>query len=275
MPEPIISELDDGVLSITLNRPEKLNALTPPMAYRLLETLKAAARDPDVRCVLLKGAGRAFCSGGDVSQFAAVDIEDPVAVKNSGHPAWAEAELSADRLRERAETAVLLHTMPKPTISAVRGPAMGAGLSLMAACDIRIATGDAVFGTAYAKVGLSGDYGASYFLSQLVGPSMAREMFFLDRRLDAREAERFGLINRVVEGEDLEGAAMTIARQLAAGPPVAWRYIKQNLVAAEASSLRDVLDVESRNMIRTMNTSDAKGAIEAFLSKKPVTFAGY
>ncbi|MGV3552033.1 enoyl-CoA hydratase/isomerase family protein [Rhizobium sp.] len=275
MPEPIISELDDGVLTVTLNRPEKLNALTPPMAYRLLDMLKAAARDPAVGCLVLKGAGRAFCAGGDVSQFAAVDKDDPVAARSSNHPAWAEAELSADRLRERAETAVLLHTMPKPTIAAVRGPAMGAGLSLMAACDIRIACADAMFGTAYAKVGLSGDYGASYFLSQLVGASMARDMFFLNRCLDAREAERFGLVNRVVEDDVLESEAMAIARQLAEGPPVAWRYIKQNLVAAESESLRDVLDFECRNMIRTMNTADAKGAIEAFLSKQPVTFAGY
>jgi len=271
----VLVEADSGVLRITLNRPDKLNALTPPMVYRLREALTAAARDPEVRCVLIDGAGRAFCSGGDVSQFSANDPADPVAAKSSGHLAWSGPDYLADRLRERAETALLLHTMPKPTIAVVRGPAMGAGLSLASACDIRLADETAMFGTAFSRVGLSGDYGASYFLTKLVGPSLAREMFFLNRRLDAAEAARFGLVNRLVEAAALESAAAALATELAVGPPVAWRAIKQNLVAAETERLPDVLDLESRNMIRTMATADAKGAIDAFLNKKTPRFDGH
>jgi len=272
---PILIDADAGVLKVTLNRPDKLNALTPPMVYRLREALTAAARDPAVRCVLIAGAGRAFCSGGDVSQFAANDAADPVASRSSSHPAWSGPEHLADRLRERAEAALLLHTMPKPTVAMLRGPVMGAGLSLASACDIRIADETAIFGTAFARVGLSGDYGASYFLTKLLGPSLAREMYFLDRRLDAAEARQCGLINRMVDAAALEATALAIAGELAAGPPVAWRTIKQNLVAAETERLENVLDVESRNMIRTMATADAKGAIEAFLNKKTPSFAGH
>jgi 2-(1,2-epoxy-1,2-dihydrophenyl)acetyl-CoA isomerase len=275
MDEPIISGFDMGVATFTLNRPEKLNALTPPISYRLREALTAAARDPQVRCVVITGAGRAFCSGGDVSQFAADDPLDPVAARNNDQPAWRGGEHSADRLRERAQTAFLLHTMPKPTIAVIRGPAMGAGLSLVAACDLRIADDTAVFATSFAKVGLSGDYGASYFLPRLVGPALAREMYFLGRRLDVHEALRHGLVNRLTAAGELADAAAAIARQLAAGPPLAWRYIKQNLIAAETEQLSDVLDLESRNMIRTMGTADAQGAIDAFLDKKTPSFAGY
>lgn len=275
MEDQVVISFGSGVLSLTLNRPDKLNALTPPMSYRLREALRAASRDPEVRCVTIRGAGRAFCAGGDVSQFAVDDPADPVAARSSGLAAWSEAEYAADRLRERAETALLLHAMPKPTVAVVRGPAMGAGLSLMAACDIRIADETATFGTAFARVGLSGDYGASYFLTKLVGPSLAREMYMLHRRLDAAGALEHGLINRIVPAEGLDAAAATLAGELADGPPIAWRYIKQNLIAAETETLADLLDIETRNMIRTMRTADAKGAIDAFLNKKTVSFAGH
>lgn len=274
MHEPIIAGFDEGVLSLTLNRPEKLNALTPPIAYRLREALAAAVRDPKVRCVTITGAGRAFCSGGDVSQFALDDPLDPVAAGSGDHPAWRETDYASDRLRERAQTAFLLHTMPKPTIAVIRGPAAGAGLSLAAACDLRIADETATFATSFAKVGLSGDYGASYFLPRLVGSALAREMYFLGRRLNADEALRHGLVNRVVAANELAATSATIAAELAAGPPTAWRFIKQNLIAAETERLSDLLDLESRNMTRSMATADARGAIEAFLNKKTPTFAG-
>lgn len=272
--ELVRTELGGGVLRVTLNRPEKLNALTPPMSFRLAAVLQAAARDPQVRCVLLAGAGRAFCAGGDVTQFHANDPTDPVAARSSGHPAWSGAEYLADRLRERMQSSLLLHAMPKPTVAMVRGPAMGAGLGLMAACDIRLADTTASFGTAFGKVGLSGDFGVSYFLGRLVGPTVAREMYFLNRRLDAAEATQFGLVNRTVEPDALEAEAGTIADELAAGPPIAWRYIKQNLVAAETERLSDVLDLEARSMIRTMATDDATNAIDGFLNKKTVSFGG-
>lgn len=272
--ELVLAEMDGGVLRVTLNRPEKLNALTPPMSFRLAAVLQAAARDPQVRCVLITGAGRAFCAGGDVTQFLANDPADPVAARSSGHPAWSGAEYLADRLRERMQSSLLLHAMPKPTVAMVRGPAMGAGLGLMAACDIRLADTTASFGTAFGKVGLSGDFGVSYFLGRLVGPSVAREMYFLDRRLDAAEAAQHGLVNRTVEPDALESEAGAIAARLAAGPPIAWRYVKQNLAAAETERLSDVLDLEARNMIRTMATADSRNAIDGFLNRKTVSFGG-
>lgn len=274
MEEPIIAGFDGGVLSLTLNRPGKLNALTPPMVYRLREALVAAARDPKVRCVVVTGAGRAFCSGGDVSHFTTHDPLDSVASASSGDPAWRGAEYAADRLRERAQTAFLLHTMPKPTIAVIRGPAAGAGLSLATACDLRIADETAYFATSFARVGLSGDYGASYFLPRLIGPALAREMYFLGRRLDAAEALRHQLVNRIVAADELAAGSAQIAATLASGPPIAWRLIKQNLVAAETERLNDLLDLESRNMIRSMASADAQGAIEAFLGKRNPTFAG-
>lgn len=272
--ELVLAEMDGGVLRVTLNRPEKLNALTPPMSFRLAAVLQAAARDPQVRCVLITGAGRAFCAGGDVTQFLANDPSDPVAARSSGHPAWSGAEYLADRLRERMQSSLLLHAMPKPTVAMVRGPAMGAGLGLMAACDIRLADTTASFGTAFGKVGLSGDFGVSYFLGRLVGPTVAREMYFLDRRLDAAEAAQHGLVNRTVEPDALEAEAGAIAARLAAGPPIAWRYVKQNLAAAETERLSDVLDLEARNMIRTMATDDSRNAIDGFLNRKTVSFGG-
>ncbi len=270
----ILSDMIGGVLVLTLNRPDKLNALTPEMSYRFRDALRSAARDPEVRAVLIRGAGKAFCSGGDVTHFASIDPHDPVAQRCSGLPAWNEQELAAERLRERAENALLLHAMPKPTVAMVRGPAMGAGLSLAAACDFRIASDTAVFATAFAKVGVSGDYGASYFLGKLVGPAKAREMFFLGDKVKSVEALRLGLVTRIVTDTELDDAALAFATRLAGGPPVAWRYIKQNLIAAETGSLSDVLDLESRNMIRTLATADSKAAITGFLEKKAVSFAG-
>lgn len=274
MDQVVLSANHDGVLIVTLNRPEKLNALNPPLSYGLRDVLRSAARDPAVRVVVLTGAGRSFCSGGDVTAFGTIDPTDPVAVRSQDRADWNDLELSADRLRERSESPFLLHTMPKPTIAMVRGAAAGAGLSLAAACDFRVASETAVFSSAFAKVGVSGDYGGSYFLTRLIGSARTRELYFLGGAIAAPEALRLGMVTRTVPDDALEDETMSLARRLAEGPPVAYRCMKQNINAAETERLADLLDIESRNMVRTLATTDSREAIGAFLEKRPVAFVG-
>jgi 2-(1,2-epoxy-1,2-dihydrophenyl)acetyl-CoA isomerase len=259
---PVLTiERDGRILVLTLNRPERLNALTRELHARLHEALAAAARDPDVGAVILTGAGRAFCSGGDMS-----------ASKGAG-PA-PTLEQRADELTQHADTARLLHTMPKPTIAMLNGTAAGAGLALALACDLRIASRQAMLTTSYVKVALSGDLGVSYFLMALVGTAKARELLFLSDKLDAAESLRIGLVNRVEEPDALEDATRAIARQLADGPAIALRYIKRNLTRAERGSLDEVFDSEAYGMARCGRTQDVKEAAAAFRDKRPPVFKG-
>jgi 2-(1,2-epoxy-1,2-dihydrophenyl)acetyl-CoA isomerase len=164
--------------------------------------------------------------------------------------------------------------MPKPTLAVIPGPAAGAGLSLALACDMRIASSNAKFTTAFSKIGLSGDFGGSYFLNYLVGAAKAREMYFTAQVVQSEEALRIGLVNRVLAPEQLAQAAQAWAVELAALPTVAVGYMKQNLNTALRGSLGDVLDFEAPNMIRTFETQDHKGAAQAFVEKRPPQFKG-
>jgi 2-(1,2-epoxy-1,2-dihydrophenyl)acetyl-CoA isomerase len=187
MSEELLLAMEGGVAVLTLNRPERLNALTRGMLSGLRTHLAMLAEDPKVGCVVLTGSGRAFCSGGDVRVQAA-------AAGNSDQ----SPEQRADQLRASMEASRLLHDMPKPTIAMVNGVAAGAGMSLALACDLRIAGESARMTTAFAKVGLSGDYGGTYFLTQLVGPSKARELYLTAEVLDAHRLLAFGLVTKLV-----------------------------------------------------------------------------
>ena len=265
MTEELKEGRSDGVATLTLNRPESRNALTPEMMMGLREALPRLAEDPSVRVVVLTGAGRAFCAGGDVKRFAAA---------SSDHKAVASFEAKVHDLRSRMEISRILHEMPKPTLAVIPGPAAGAGLSLALACDLRIAVEDAKLTTAFSKIGLSGDFGGSYFLSHLVGVAKARELYFTGRVLLGHEALELGIVNRVTTSDDLEQEANNYASELAALPTLAVGYMKKNLNAALNGSLSDVLDGEAIHMIRTFETEDHKNATQAFLDKRSPEFIG-
>ncbi|MDO8614899.1 MAG: enoyl-CoA hydratase [Dehalococcoidia bacterium] len=256
--DTVLLEIADHVATVTLNRPEKLNALNPELLDALPGVLERVAGDPQVRCVILTGAGRGFCAGGDISAMAAgVITENPV-----------------ERLRRQEESSRLLHEMPKPTIAMINGPAAGAGLSLALCCDLRIAAESARLGTAFARVGFSGDFGGTWMLQRLLGPAKARELYFTAGMLDAREAERLGIVNRAVRDDGLRDETMALAQRIAAGPPIALARMKQNMNLALVSDFTTLLHAEAEGMIMTGMTRDHREAARAFLEKREPTFEG-
>ena len=263
MSADLIEQAKDGVAVLTLNRPDRLNAMSRPMLDALLEALPRLAEDPAVGVVVLTGAGRGFCAGGDVKAMA-----------EGTELGGQTLEEKAQALRSRMETSRWLHEMPKPTIAMMRGPAAGAGLSLAMACDMRIASDTVKLGTAFARVGYSGDFGGSYYLTQLVGTAKARELYFTADLLDAQQALGLGLVNRVVADARLEEETMALASRLARGPRVAYRYMKRNMNAAESASLKEMLDLEAWNHTRTGMTEDHREAARAFVEKREPQFKG-
>ncbi|MFK7963470.1 MAG: enoyl-CoA hydratase [Burkholderiaceae bacterium] len=264
MTQDLLETIENGVATLTMNRPEARNALTPEMFSAMAEAMPRLALDPEVRCVVLTGAGSAFCAGGDVKRFAKAAAE--------GMPMSFDTRVND--LRMRMEVSRLLHEMAKPTLAVLPGPAAGAGLSLALACDLRIAAAGTKLTTAFANIGLSGDFGASYFLTQLAGAAIARELLFTGRVLSTDEAHGMGLINKVVPGEELPAAAKATAAQLASLPTVAVGYMKKNLVVAQRGSLSETLDAEAIHMMRTFDTEDHKAAAVAFVEKRAPSFNG-
>ena len=269
MSQELIETIDKGVATLTMNRPEARNALSPDILSGLLAALPRLAADPAVRVVVLTGAGRAFCSGGDVKRFAKRAEGD-----ESGTAAPMTFDHRVNDLRVRMEVSRWLHEMPKPTLAVIPGAAAGAGLSMALACDMRIASDDAKLTTAFSKVGLSGDFGGSYFLNHLVGAAKARELYFTGSVLRADEALKIGMVNRVVPYEQLAKAAHDYALELASLPTIAVGYMKKNLNTALRGSLSDTLDAEAIHMIRTFETDDHKGAAKAFVEKRQPEFKG-
>ena len=275
MSDVLLKTLDDGVLTLTLNRPDKINALTWELMRLLIEALNEAAIDPDVRVVILTGAGRGFCAGGNIRGPEELDPADPVSARIGRTPSWRNTEVRAAQIIKLSASAGLLHQMPKPTIAMVRGAAAGAGLCLAAACDMRIVSDNAVFTTAFANAARSGDFGGSYLIPRLVGPAVARELYFFADKIDAAEALRIGLVNRVVHDADLEMETLALAGRLARGPATAYGCIKRNLNAAESMSLEQVIELETYNMLRCSESDDARELIAAAREKRPAVFSGF
>src|SRR5690242_4436589 len=232
----LLVHVEDGVAVITMNRPERRNALSGVMLTAMAAALAAFETDSEVACIVLTGAGGAFCAGGDVKGMA--DGTGGGSTATAGTDL--DSRIHAQRISQRG-TAAKLYRMPKPTIASLPGAAAGAGLSLALACDLRIAAENAVLTTAFAKVGFSGDYGGTYFLSHLVGTAKARELYFLSDRVDAKEALRLGLVNWVVAPDKLAAETAALAHRLARGPRVAYRYMKENINRAPAGELDDCL----------------------------------
>lgn len=270
----VLFENRNGVGFITLNRPDSLNAMGGQLMPLLAKHLAECAHDSSIRCVVLTGAGRAFCAGGDVKAMA------------SGAPVVGESENGArspaaqfsdgvQQLRESQKaTSGMLHTMPKPTIGMINGHAVGAGLSLALACDVRIASEKAKFGTVFRNVGFSGDFGGSYFLQRLVGMERARLLYLTGEILEAEEAQRIGMVSKVVAHDDLEAETMKLANHIASGPTLAYARMKENLNRAESSDLYTLLDQEALNMRLSATTNDHREAAKAFVEKRSPTFAG-
>lgn len=256
----LIRSVHDGVLVLTINRPERRNAMSPEIYASILDSLTSAIDDKDIGAIVLTGAGTAFSAGGDVARMAGATAEE------------LSYEQKIARLRGRARISEMLHTMDKPTIAMIRGPAVGAGLSIALACDMRFADTTARLGTAFLNVGLSGDFGGHYFLPKLVGMAKARELYLTAPILNAQESLSIGLLNRVVEPEVLEATVMSIARKLAQGPRTAMAYMKQNLNNALHASLAEVIDGESWRHIRCTETADHKEATQAYIEKRPPNF---
>jgi 2-(1,2-epoxy-1,2-dihydrophenyl)acetyl-CoA isomerase len=263
----------EGVRTLTLNRPERLNALTGALARQLREALVDSMRDPGVRVIVLAGAGKGFCAGFDLSGGDAEP--DALSQRWSNDPIWWEPEQLAARMAEDGQIAILLHRMPKPTIAAIRGAAAGTGLILAAACDLRIASESAVFKTAFASAGRCGDPGGSYLLTQLIGPARARELFLLDEKIGARQALAMGLVTRVVPDEELETQTAAHATRLACGPALAYAGIKRNLNAAATGTLEETMAIEGPANARASLSHDGKEAGRAFLEKRNPRFRGY
>ena len=266
--EELLCDVEGGVATITLNRPEKRNALSDALTPALRESLLVVERDPAVRCVVVTGAGNAFCSGGDVSGMGGRSA----APANSPAPGVEDA---ARTLAHRQETLTLrLFDLAKPTIASLPGAAAGAGLSIALACDLRVAARSAFVTTAFANIGLSGDYGASWFLTRLVGSARAKELFFTARRVGADEALALGIFNEVVADGELRARTAELARSIASGPPIALRYMKENLNRAVDADLRACLAIEADRMARSSRTEDHKEAVQAFLAKRRPKFIG-
>jgi 2-(1,2-epoxy-1,2-dihydrophenyl)acetyl-CoA isomerase len=277
MTDHLIETIDGGIATLTMNRPEARNALTGEMQAALSEAIPRLAADPAVRVVVLTGAGGAFCAGGDVKGFAAnaaKSIAAGGADGSGGDGGGFNFARRAQGLRTAMEVVRWLHEMPKPTLAVIPGPAAGAGLSLALACDVRIAADDAKLTTAFSKVGLSGDYGGSYFLTHLVGAAKARELYFGADVVLGKEAAAMGMVTKSVPAAELEAAAADYARYLAGLPTVAIGYMKRNLNAAPHVTLAELLDLEAPHMVRTLMTDDHKGASLAFVRKEKPTFQG-
>ena len=263
MTDHLKEEIQGGVAILTMNRPDRRTAMSNEMLIAMLESLSRLAADDDIGCVVLTGAGGAFCAGGDVKAMAeGTEFPD------------ATMEGKAQQLRAKMETSRLLHEMPKPTIAMVRGPAAGAGLSLALACDLRVASDTMKMTTAFANVGYSGDFGGSYFLTRLVGTAKARELYFTADKVEAAEALALGMVNRVVADDQLEIETMALAEKMANGPRIALGYMKRNMNAAETGSLRDCFDLEAWHHTRTGMTEDHKEAAQAFVDKRTPVFRG-
>jgi 2-(1,2-epoxy-1,2-dihydrophenyl)acetyl-CoA isomerase len=267
--EDLRAEIDDGVAVITMNRPDRRNALSEAMVSALRVVLARVETDDAVGSVVLTGAGGAFCAGGDVKGMAARSADR----SGDGAGRSLDAVIHRQRLSQRA-TSGRLWSMPKPTIAAIGGPAAGAGLSLALACDLRYAVPGAVLTTAFARVAFAGDYGGTWFLTQLVGSGKAKELYYFSERLSAEDGERLGIINAIFPPADFEREVMARARRLAEGPSIAYRYMKENLNRAVTGELGDCMDLEATHHVHTALTEDHREATRAFVDKREPRFRG-
>lgn len=259
---PVLLETkQDGIATLVMNRPDRLNALNTKLVATLNDVIGRIATDESIRAVVLTGAGRAFCAGGDLALIGEG--------RATGQTQQLEALLTAGM-----QVVAKMRTMPQPVIAAVNGAAAGAGMNLALAADLRIAAEEAMFGQNFAKVGLFPDFGGTYFLPQLVGPAKAAELFYTGDMIDAKTALRLGIVNQVVPAAQLEAEVKALAQKIAQGPPLAIRAIKKTLFAGEAEKMDLALAREVDEQVRCYRSDDCAEGIRAFFEKRPPQFRG-
>lgn len=259
---PILLESREAsIVTLTMNRPERLNALNNDLSTALNDTLARIAADTSVNVVILTGSGRAFCAGGD--------LQDIAKGRASG-----DASQLEPLLRSGMQAVLKIRTMPQPVIAAVNGPAAGAGMNVALAADIRLAVEEAVFGQNFAKVGLFPDYGGTYFLPQLVGPSKAAELFYTGDMIDAKTALRLGIVNHVYPADRFYAEVQSLAAKIATGPQLAIRAVKQTIFACEKEALSEALEREVEQQLKCFHSQDCQEGIRAFFEKRPPGFRG-
>lgn len=266
--ETVLAEVVDGVGVITLNRPDRRNALHPEMYDGVPRALERLIREPEVGCIMITGAGRAFCAGGDVrdGQQRRSREGDNVRASAEAKPERRRAtvEEAGAALTHQARMVHLLHSSPKVTLAALPGAAVGAGLGIALATDLRIAARSAKLIPGWGQLAFSGDFGGTWFLTRLVGPSKALELLINNTTVDAETALQIGLVNKVVEDDELVTAALEWAKQIAAGPRTTWTLMKQNVLQAERLSLAEALPLESERMARSGQSDDHRAAVNSW-----------
>jgi 2-(1,2-epoxy-1,2-dihydrophenyl)acetyl-CoA isomerase len=258
----LIYEVEENIATLTMNRPERLNALGDTLRTDLHEAITTASGDPNVRAIILTGAGRGFCSGGDVKAM------------NEAKQRQASSPMMDKIAPSRDLTVLAMRDAPKPIIAAINGPAAGAGMNIALGCDIRIASSTARFGETFVKRGLHVDWGGTYFLPRIVGMAKACELIFTGDIIDAEEALALGMVSQVVEPEALMDTARALARKIAAGPPIAIRLAKRALYHNQECDLRAALEYETYAQNICRETEDASEGIRAFVEKRLPNFKG-
>jgi 2-(1,2-epoxy-1,2-dihydrophenyl)acetyl-CoA isomerase len=258
--EVVRYEASNGIATVTLNRPENLNAMNAALLQGAVNALEEAAADPDIRVVILTGAGRGFCAGGDLA------ASDTLGTGNT--------ESRIGMLQTLQRSSKLLREMPKVTIAAINGPCAGGGLSWAAAADLRYAAASAKFTTAYLNAGLSGDFGGTWTLPRIVGSARARELYLLSDKFTAQDAQRYGFVTNVLADDELMPYVRSVAERLLSAAPIALQRIKQNLNDAEEVPFKEALDREADRHVRTGESADSAEARRAFMEKRPPRFSG-
>ncbi|MFI5398159.1 MAG: enoyl-CoA hydratase/isomerase family protein [Candidatus Binatia bacterium] len=255
---------DAGIVTLAFNRPETRNSMTPAMGEEVVRAVEEIRSDASVRVVVLTGTGKAFSSGGNLSMIA----------QDTGARADADAPSMLGSPREFYARFLAIRNLPVPTIAAINGHAVGAGLCVALACDIRIAAADAKLGMTFTKLGLHPGMGATYLLPRLIGTARACELLFSGRVIDAIEGERLGLINHVVPRDELDKAVRSLAQEIAAAAPVAVRLVKKSIYRGVQHTLEDMLDYEALNQGLTFTTADAREGVTAMMEKREPRFEG-
>jgi 2-(1,2-epoxy-1,2-dihydrophenyl)acetyl-CoA isomerase len=261
MSSTVLYEKRGPVATLTLNRPDAMNTMTPELMCATLAALREAASDDELRVLVLTGAGRAFCAGGDVASFARADAPEG-SVLGPG-----SRQSRIDRLRSIVRSSQLLYEMPKITVAAINGACAGAGLSWACACDLRVAMDGARFSVAFRNIGLSGDFGLSWTLPRVVGPAKARELFLLSPRFDAADALHMGLVSKVFSATEFQTGVASMVQELASAPPLALGRAKQNLNDALRMGFSELLDVETARMVDSLGSPENIEAAKAFFTK--------
>ncbi|HKM66774.1 MAG TPA: enoyl-CoA hydratase [Candidatus Acidoferrum sp.] len=259
---PVLQEMRHGsITTLVMNRPDRLNALNNELTTALNDALVRVANDSTVHVLVITGAGRAFCAGGDLGAIG------------KGRERSDATEI-APILRSGMQAVLNIRTMPQPVIAAINGPAAGAGMNIALAADIRLAVDGSVFGQNFAKVGLFPDYGGTYFLPQLVGPSVAAEMFYTGEMIDAVTAHRLGIINHLFPADQFEAAVAAFAKKIAEGPQLAIRAVKQAIFGREKDELVAALEREVEAQLKCFHSHDCLEGIRAFMEKRTPKFQG-